>query len=68
MLINPNIDTFISKFSLTDDNQSTYISILSMVNPLGGLIGVFIAKALVNPTELLIKYTENRLKREDWEQ
>ncbi len=65
MLINPNIDTFISKFSLTEDNQSTYISILSMVNPLGGLIGVFIAKVLVNPTELLIKYTENRLKRED---
>jgi hypothetical protein len=65
MLINPNIDTFISKFSLTEDNQSTYISILSMVNPLGGLFGVFIAKALVNSSDLLITLTEIRLKRED---
>ena len=65
MLINPNIDTFISKFSLTEDNQSTYISILSMVNPLGGLFGVFIAKALVNSSDLLITLNEIRLKRED---
>jgi hypothetical protein len=65
MLINPNIDTFISKFSLTEDNQSSYISILSMVNPLGGLFGVFIAKALVNSSDLLITLTEIRLKRED---
>ena len=47
MLINPNIDTFITKFALTEYNQSYYISILSMVNPLGGLFGVFIAKVLV---------------------
>jgi hypothetical protein len=65
MLINPNIDTFISKFSLTEDNQSSYISILSMVNPLGGLFGVFIAKALVNSSDLLITLNEIRLKRED---
>jgi hypothetical protein len=65
MLINPNIDTFISKFSLTEDNKSSYISILSMVNPLGGLFGVFIAKALVNSSDLLITLTEIRLKRED---
>jgi len=48
MLINPNIDTFISKFELTEHNQSSYISILSLVNPLGGLVGVFIAKSLVS--------------------
>jgi hypothetical protein len=65
MLINPNIDTFISKFSLTEDNQSSYISILSMVNPLGGLFGVFIAKAMVNSSDLLITLNEIRLKRED---
>jgi hypothetical protein len=58
MLINPNIDTFISKFALTQENQSTYISILSMVNPLGGLFGVFIAKVLVNSSDLMITLTD----------
>jgi hypothetical protein len=33
-----------------------------MVNPLGGLFGVFIAKILVNSSDLMIF---NRLKRED---
>lgn len=47
MLINPNIDTFIAKFGWTDHNASTYISILSMVNPLGGLVGTFVAKYMV---------------------
>jgi hypothetical protein len=47
MLINPNIDTFIVKFGWTEENQSTYISMLSMVNPMGGLFGVFIAKGLI---------------------
>ena len=44
MLINPNIDTFIVKFGWTEENQSSFISMLSMINPLGGLFGVFIAK------------------------
>jgi hypothetical protein len=39
-----------------------------MVNPLGGLFGVFIAKTLVNSSDLLIIKAENRLKREDLEQ
>ena len=47
MLINPNIDTFFVKFGWTDENASSYISLLSMINPLGALFGVFIAKHLV---------------------
>ena len=47
MVINPNIDTFIAKFGWTEDNASSYISMLSMVNPLGGMIGTFIAKFIV---------------------
>ncbi len=47
MLINPNIDTFIVKFGWNEENQSSFISILSMINPLGGLFGVFIAKYMV---------------------
>lgn len=52
MVINPNIDTFITKFGWTEraeggGNASTYISLMSMVNPLGGLIGTFIAKFIV---------------------
>jgi fucose permease len=52
MLINPNIDTFIVKFGWTEDNQSTFISMLSMINPLGGLFGVFIAKYLIEKGRL----------------
>ena len=51
MLINPNIDTFIVKFGWSDSNASGYISILSMVNPLGGLVGTFVAKYMVDPSE-----------------
>jgi hypothetical protein len=47
MLINPNIETFIVKFGWTDENASLYISLLSMINPLGALFGVFIAKHMV---------------------
>lgn len=47
MLINPNIDTFIVKFGWSDSNASGYISVLSMVNPLGGLVGTFVAKYMV---------------------
>jgi len=47
MLINPNIDTFIVKFGWSDSNASYYISVLSMVNPLGGLVGTFVAKYTV---------------------
>jgi hypothetical protein len=47
MLINPNIDTFIEKFGWTSENASGFISILSMVNPLGGLVGTFVAKYMV---------------------
>ena len=52
MLINPNIDTFIVKFGWTEDNQSSYISMLSMINPTGGLFGVFIAKYLIEKGRL----------------
>lgn len=47
MLINPNIDTFITKFQWTEDNASSYVSLLSMINPLGALFGTFIAKYMV---------------------
>lgn len=47
MLINPNIDTFISKFGWTDENAAHYVSLLSMINPLGALFGTFIAKYMV---------------------
>jgi len=47
MLINPNIDTFIVKFGWTEENASSFISVLSLVNPLGGLIGTFLAKYMV---------------------
>ena len=52
MLINPNIDTFIVKFGWTEDNQSSFISMLSMINPMGGLFGVFIAKYLIEKGRL----------------
>lgn len=48
MLINPNIDTFVVKFGWTEDNASSFISVLSMVNPLGGLFGTFVAKYMVS--------------------
>jgi hypothetical protein len=65
MLINPNIDTFITKFELTEDNKSSYISILSLVNPLGGLVGVFIAKSLVRIGMLTILFKDGERPVED---
>lgn len=47
MLINPNIDTLIAKSGLAPENVARYVSLLSMINPLGAIFGVFIGKYLV---------------------
>ena len=52
MVINPNIETFITKFGWNEDNSSSYVSMLSMINPLGGLCGTFIAKYLIESGRL----------------
>lgn len=44
---NPNIDVFIVKFNWTEDNQTFYISLISMITPLGGMIGSIFAKHIV---------------------
>lgn len=46
-MINPLIDSFIVNFGWTEDTAPAKISLLSMVNPLGGLIGAFLGKTLV---------------------
>lgn len=49
-MINTQIDTFIVKFQWSKASAAKNISLLSMVNPLGGLIGAFFGKTLVSFT------------------
>ena len=46
-VFNPNISTFKLKFGWTPENESNYIALISLLNPLGATFGSFIAKHLV---------------------
>lgn len=44
---NSNIDVFIVKFGWTTSNQTSYISLVSMITPLGGMVGSIMAKYIL---------------------
>ena len=48
-----NIDALKVQYEWTDDNETTYVSVITTMVPLGGMVGVFIAGKLVGKGRLL---------------